>query len=551
VIERLLETWLNKANERSFQIPFAHSLALQGHTILHVSRHCGMEIGKDVLTIAPDGVPCAYQLKGIPGGGRLTQSQWRDDLGKQVHPLVHAKIVHPSLNTNQHHRSYIVVNGTFDEEVLREIDDFNKANVAAGQPERTVTTIVKGQLFDAFKDLQSDFWATNLHDIKTYLELYLEDGRGQLPKEKLAQLFEDALPFETENNKPPKAAEVARALAGCAVICSAAISSFSNESNHLAEFEAWTLYWCYTCALAERWQVKRSVVQFALDIASDAMYAALGRLCDEISTREHFSEGDPLIDRMVYEIRMTHLLGAMGLFGLWTIDRMKHGQDVDPKHLDAAQTFCERHRNKLKLWGEYAAPQILAWSFFRRIHDASDATDHLYGSLVELLAEQNAPQSTNAIANAYYDAETLMPHHFGLSTKPLEDAFDGKSHYLEAILHLFTRANLKQRAKLIFPPVTRIAFREYKPEQPWQFFVYRNGDGGVNVERFLVPPHSWNDLRMKAAECAGGELPDVLRAYPLGYLAMMLVMPHRGTSNGIRWLATQMDELAADKSWLS
>ena len=55
VIERLLETWLNKANERSFQIPFAHWLAYQGYTVLHVSRHCAMELGKDVIAIAPDG----------------------------------------------------------------------------------------------------------------------------------------------------------------------------------------------------------------------------------------------------------------------------------------------------------------------------------------------------------------------------------------------------------------------------------------------------------------------------------------------------------------
>lgn len=118
MIERLTETWLNRANERSFQIPFAHWLAFKGYTILHVSRHCGMELGKDILAVAPDGVPCAYQLKGA-NGGRITLGMWRDDLGKQIHPLANTKLVHSSLHTNQHHRSYIVTNGTFDEEVMR------------------------------------------------------------------------------------------------------------------------------------------------------------------------------------------------------------------------------------------------------------------------------------------------------------------------------------------------------------------------------------------------------------------------------------------------
>ncbi|MCA9233190.1 MAG: hypothetical protein KDA57_21265, partial [Planctomycetales bacterium] len=159
---------MNKANERSFQIPFAHWLAHEGHTVIHVSRHCAMELGKDVLAIAPDGVPCAYQLKGLDGG-RMTLAKWRADLSSQIHPLVHGRLVHPSLENKQHHRSYIVMNGDLDEEVQREIDDFNRSNADAGQPERRVETILKGQLFQAFKDLQSDFWATNLNDVKTYL----------------------------------------------------------------------------------------------------------------------------------------------------------------------------------------------------------------------------------------------------------------------------------------------------------------------------------------------------------------------------------------------
>jgi hypothetical protein len=203
-----------------------------------------MELGKDVVTVAPDGVPCAYQLKGVDGG-RMTLSKWRDDLGRQLHALVHSAIVHPSLKAKRHHRSYIVINGDFEEEVLHEIDGFNRANRQAGQPERTVETIVKGQLYQAFRELQSDFWATNLHDLKTYLELFLEDGKGVLPREKLCSLFNDALPFETEKKKPPGKDQCSRALAGCAVICAAAISAFTRAENHLAEFEAWTLLRCY------------------------------------------------------------------------------------------------------------------------------------------------------------------------------------------------------------------------------------------------------------------------------------------------------------------
>lgn len=68
MIERVLENWLTKANERSFQVPLCHALAAQGHRVVHLSRHTGIEMGKDILTVAPDGVPCAFQLKGTHGG---------------------------------------------------------------------------------------------------------------------------------------------------------------------------------------------------------------------------------------------------------------------------------------------------------------------------------------------------------------------------------------------------------------------------------------------------------------------------------------------------
>ena len=551
MIERLLETWLNKANERSFQIPFAHWLAYQGYTVLHVSRHCAMELGKDVIAIAPDGVPCAYQIKGLDGG-KMTLAKWRDDIGKQVHPLVHTKIVHPSLNTTHHHRSYIVVNGEFNEEVQREIDDFNRASVDAGQPDRILNTIVKGELFQGFKDLQSDFWATNLYDVKTYLELYLDNGRGVLPKEKLARLLADALPFEPENGRRPANAASARALTGGAVICSAATSAFTLSENHVAEFEAWTLYWCHAIGLAERWNIGLRHIRFATDLASEVMYTSLGRLCDEMIERDDLVEGDLLLDRPVYRIRVTHLLGLLGLYGLLMQQRLHDGRsDVDRKHLAFAKTFCDSHKDKLWLWGEYAIPQFLALNFFRRTYDATPDPDFVYASLIKAICRKNRPGSEDALANAYYDAETILPHEFGLARKPLNDSFSGKSQFLEGLTHLFVRANFKQEMKGLFPDITRIGFRSFDPGDDWRFLMYRNWNHGTDVERYLEPPHRWSELRDEAAECDGKDVPVLLKDYPLQYLAMLMVMPYRANASGLRWLDTQLQEQAQDKSWLT
>jgi len=73
VIERIVENWLTSANERGYQIPFSQVLMLEGHTVLYVSKHGPMEQGKDIITIGPDSVPCAYQLK----AGNINLETWR------------------------------------------------------------------------------------------------------------------------------------------------------------------------------------------------------------------------------------------------------------------------------------------------------------------------------------------------------------------------------------------------------------------------------------------------------------------------------------------
>ena len=80
MLERVIENWLDKASERMFQQPYCYMLSAKGHTIIHLTRHCGMEMGKDIITIAPDGTPCAFQLK----TGNISLAKWRDEVSPQI-----------------------------------------------------------------------------------------------------------------------------------------------------------------------------------------------------------------------------------------------------------------------------------------------------------------------------------------------------------------------------------------------------------------------------------------------------------------------------------
>lgn len=80
--EKLIENWLIKASERAYQGPLCAVLSYEGYTVVHSTRHCSMEMGKDIIATDADGELVCFQLKAHKGK-RLTLSEWRDDLQQQ------------------------------------------------------------------------------------------------------------------------------------------------------------------------------------------------------------------------------------------------------------------------------------------------------------------------------------------------------------------------------------------------------------------------------------------------------------------------------------
>lgn len=535
--ERVIENWLDKANERSFQIPFCHALYSEKHTIIHMTRHCGMELGKDIIAIAPDKVPCAYQLKGV-NGKRLTLSRWRKELLPQIQNLVFGKLVHPSLKPHKHHRAYIVINGGLEEEVQRAIDDFNRARKDEGNPKRQIHLIVKGELLRMFKNLQSGFWPAELVDERTFLELYLEQGNGPLPKQKLASLFESTMSFQIKKGRMPSREKCSRAIASCALLCASAISPFSNRDNHAAEFEAWALYFSYVLGLAERWKLPEKYWKFELDIASKSMYNALGRLCEELMNRSHYVEGDALSDQPFYRVRMTYLLGLMSIYALW---RQRMGED-EGDHDNFLREFCLKNSNKIELWGEYAIPQCIVFYFYLRKINPSHHVDFLLLELIRAISSQNKTRGNElSIPDPYYDVDDIFPYYLKLEPKPFEYSFKGSSYSLESLVHLFVRTNFKQHMIRFWPVVSRVAFASFEPKHRWGYYLWRCKEGLNKIE---VPPptQSWNALKAQSLENHGQGAPRLLKKFPMEYLCYLCVYPHRLNSSGIRWIATKLQE---------
>ena len=542
MLERVIENWLDKASERTFQQPYCYMLSAKGHTIIHLTRHCGMEMGKDIITIAPDGTPCAFQLK----TGDISLAKWRTEVSPQIDDLVVGKITHPSVDSSKHHRSYIVTNGNIHEEVSHAIEARNRTWKNQGQSYLHLKTVDRGQLLKKAKKLGTNLWPTELTDIKTLLEMFLETGQGVLPKEKLVSLFESTFPLKLLNNgRKPSKAHCKRVIASAAILCAIATSSFSNENNHVAEIEAWVLYISYVLALAERWGLSDTLYKDEFEIATQSIYNSLANLCDEIKERKEFIEGDPLADSYIYDVRVTWLLGLMSIYALWRASKNEPKDDID----DFLREFRKEKQDQLDLWGEAAIPQWLAYLWYSRKISATTEPDDVLGYLISEICEQNGPKGGGFLASPYYEADEILPEMLGVAEEPLMDSFSNQSYALEGLIHLYVRGNSmqsKQSMKSLWPDVTRLRYQSFEPENFCDFYRWRNKAG----KNWTVCPQrtqDWEELRKLASESDGGCIPPSIKNEPILLLLFLCVYPHRMNAQILRWLDTQMKQIQIPK----
>ena len=535
MLERVIENWLDKATERSFQQPFCYMLSAEGHTIIHLTRHDAMEMGKDIITIAPDGTPCAFQLK----TGNISLSKWDKEVSSQTDALVTRHINHSSVVSSKYHRSYLVTNGNIGEKVSRAIHDRNQAWAQQSLSDFHLQTIVRGELLQKAKKLGTDLWPTELKDIKTLLEMFLEGGRGVLPKEKLASLFESTFPLSPLNNhRKPPTSHITRVIASAALLCAVATSSFSNENNYAAEIEAWTMYIAYVLALAERWDIHAERYKDSFDIAVDSIYNSLVNLSDEIRKRKHFLEPPALSDLYIYPVRLTWLLALMSIFALWRLSKELPKDEIDT----FLQDFFETEFGQLELWGEAAIPQFLAVFWYWRKIDATRVPEDFLYCLISTICRQNGPNSDSSLASPYYEAEDVLPHILGVSEEPLRDSFSGASYALEGLVHLYVRRNWKQSMKLLWPSITKLANVRFEPANKWDFYRWRNEEG---THKIVYPKHTqeWEELKALSFESEGPNFPSSIKNHPILLLLFLCVYPHRMNAEMVRWLDTKIKQI--------
>lgn len=536
MIERLLENWLDSASEVGYQTPFCQMLAARGHKVVHSTRHCPLELGKDVITIDPEGVPCAFQLKAHPGK-RVTQAVLRG-IGTQIHELITLPIIHPSIRANALHRSFLVTNGTIDEDASRIIDGWNLKY----RDFPTLEVFSRCELLEGAVDLGSSLWPAELPDIEVVLRLMNANGRAQIPLDHFDIGLRKILLLDAKKASKITAKKLRRRITSASIFVSLALHAFTKSENHYAIMTAWTMYSCYVIGSCARYRVSyKTAGEPSVKIAMTAIKDCLASICQELSEKGHCVEGEALVDNVVHRGRRTLLIALMSLYYFWC----KEAKWPNEQHSVFVQKFLSQAKwQELTLWGEGAIPQILMYYWYMSATQATSETEHGICELVEQICKSNLGNEWPC-PSPYYgfeDCTRNMLHRFGmLKADPLADSsFRGSSFFALPLFHLLVRTGRKQACKSIWPQITRLRHRHFAPDSSWQYSLWR-ADEGKEISLLLEPKGEWQEVVCEAKDTSCPEVPSALLEQKYLHALFVLLFPYRATPSVVRHLSSRFD----------
>jgi hypothetical protein len=524
VLEKLLENWLDSASEKSYQTSFVQMLAAQGYCVLHSTRHCALEYGKDVIAIAPDSVPCAFQLKGNPGG-RLGLSEFRADLQQQLIQLMSQPIIFPSIPEGLAHRSFLVSNGYFDEEVHRAVDDLNRGPYLS-----KLSLISRGQLIAWANDLGCSLWPSEMTNIHELLEIFLHDGHDLLPAKRLSLILEELFALRLSDT-PLKAAQLERAMSSAALLIGVATHHFSMEDNHFAVASAWCMFVVSAISAYQRSSLKMNIKsEGVLLLAEQTIKDSLVALWNEMQIRGSLIGENALAEPEVYKWRYTLLCGIFST--LWFFPELTSD---DKERKSSIAEWLNRHHENLFLWGEAAIPCFLALQLFLRSTGMPERSNkeliHLFQSVLTL----NQIGNEYALPDPYYLFEDVGRALYGLkasseSSALKEETFAGSAYSAELLLQLMVRYNLKQPCQEAWPYFNRLCHKRFIPAQPWQYGLLKSTEG-IEETRQYPPEYTWKNLCEESSIETCEYLPEGLSTRPHLLLLWLIIAPHRLTSD--------------------
>lgn len=521
MIERAIENWLTSTTERNYQVAFCQTLLQKGHRILYVSSHSIMEQGKDIISMAPNGDCCAYQLK----TGNIDLSQWRK-IHAEIEELIELPVVHPTVSRDRIHKSYLVTNGEITDPVRFQITQMNEDNQKKNRKYSYLDVITLQGLLRDFIDAQGKFIPYEPEDFQIFLELFLADGSDFLDKEKYSTFLRKSVLTDTSEDL----SSVLNAISSSVILTAYILRPYQVKGNFLAEFEAWTMLWVSVLHYVETKRFKDDRWMASISLIEKEVNETLDSLTDETLQRQDFLEGVALGDGgYIYRARATIVLGVLCMRQLYLIEAGKK-DDRDARVLG----LLKSNLNTLWFWGESAFPFFINIIQYLESKGEKKQAEDLLKILLQAVIERNSAPSKSGFASPYYNACDVLETILQIKPEAIDFyQFVGRSYILEPIVEMLARRGKREDLEKNWRRITHIFFEELEFDRVQDLFAWR-AEKGVNTARQPNMTQSWSALVNEAINLEG--VPALYRANHKLVRFWLVVSPHRVNRKTVKLL---------------
>lgn len=516
--ERLVESWLTKINERGYGIPFCQILASKGYRVVRYG-HSSIELGKDVLAIAPDGAVCAYQLK----SGDVSLADLNKHI-EQLQMLVAAQPMHPALPTSFEYRVFLVTTGDFKDPAIALIKELNAKWRIHKWTE--LQTIGGKELLVDLLAMSSDFWPAEAPDMRAFLELHLADGRGDLDSSKLAKLLKQIV----GNGSADLALE--RRAAAANIFCSYALSAFYAHEDHWGIFQAWTICAATVVHAGESGGCHKKFWFPAFELAKEGATIALRSLRAEVLGDGAFHLNDRELDEY------TRLRNTTAIAAASAIELIEPFDDQNSTRLPLLKLIAQFiGRDRLIYWGEGAFSQFMTMIWLMDASGSKEPGTAVIQSLLGIVINSNSRDAQESLDDPYVTSD----QHLVRLIAQLESKNDPprkksiQSYTLLPLVVLAVRRGLRSELEAEWRKITRVRMTWFKPDKPVDLLLW-HCDSGREQDAEFEQPQSWAELHQFALRDDQERLPSILRDDTAFAVMFMLAFPHRIALSLIKWL---------------
>jgi hypothetical protein len=481
MIERAIENWLIKTNDRNYQAAFCQTLMHKGHRVIFYSTHRPMEQGKDIVTMDAEGNYCGFQLK----TGSIDLTKWREIVG-EVKELIELPIVHPSVDKTKLHKSFLVLNGELTDEVRIQIDQINDDNKRKGRNYSHLDVITLGPLLRDFVDAEGEFMPRELEEFQLFLGLLLADGKEFLDKEKLFNFLNTSVFTQGKRSK----ADLANAVCSSVVIMAYLLNPHQLSENHFALFEGWTCLGACIIRYVKQSGLHREAWESSMALVMEEIVRNLKLLREESISRQNFVEGAAHGDGgLMYKARVTMVLGA-----LTTLELHLKTTSKDKEMDTRVQKVVIHNLSHVSLWGESALPYIFSIVKYLETNSRAVEADGLLANIFEQILKTNSPRQEDGLASPYYSAAEVMEAELGVDEGKLQfKNFSGSSYALRPVIQMLARRKARPLLEKYWRDVSQIHFEWFEPDAAEDFFSWNVREG---ANRSVSPnqEQSWAEL---------------------------------------------------------